>query len=619
MARRRSGTAGIFVSTVALTGILAALGHLDHYVPSGRTGHYDYYNPRTMAPRAELILPHETAVNAAPLDNPEQRSQYEAEQRKTVLELQPYRRSETATILGEGRTGKATLVNLNPNINSWLLLTIEWSGGGRSAYHLENPDPIGQHIHLVDGQSGLMVTTATASGPCEMWMGKPTAIEKAVISALPYGALCGGKLYVRNRVAGHFTDLERMTDFLREDVWNGDDIVGFVRENFYQDAYRETGDTSKSTDVPTPTAPDAPATAALNARAAGLSVGARNFGIDVEGPKSRQLALGHWYPVRNLSGVYASLMEPQAVSDEMTAGDKGLINGLDSVEASSLVNLVAFDLSQFEVHYALGTDNPRLGWSGRAPRGNLPGPDGIDGSGPLVTNGMANPALLPRIVATFAGGFKREHGAFKWGDLAQVHHGSHYGFIEQGTIFSKLQPGLSTLYMLDDGSVHMETWTAESDRLLPHIQSARQNGVPLVELNGKGAPMPGRFVPNWGAGNWSGSADAKLRTLRAGACIVQSGGKQYLVHAVFSTATPSAMALTFQAYGCRYAMLLDMNALEHAYLALYVRSGDKLVVEHPINGMMDIDRGASGKLVPRFVGYPDNRDFFYLTRRKTTP
>ncbi|MFC3117499.1 hypothetical protein ACFOHS_01050 [Jhaorihella thermophila] len=76
-----------------------------------------------------------------------------------------------------------------------------------------------------------------------------------------------------------------------------------------------------------------------------------------------------------------------------------------------------------------------------------------------------------------------------------------------------------------------------------------------------------------GPGNWSGSAKAELRTLRAGACMARSAGTTWLIYGYFSTATPSAMARTFQAYGCDYAMLLDMNALEHTYLALYVPQG----------------------------------------------
>ena len=29
---------------------------------------------------------------------------------------------------------------------------------------------------------------------------------------------------------------------------------------------------------------------------------------------------------------------------------------------------------------------------------------------------------------------------------------SHYGFIENGVVFSKLQPGLATVFMLEDGA-----------------------------------------------------------------------------------------------------------------------------------------------------------------------
>ena len=43
------------------------------------------------------------------------------------------------------------------------------------------------------------------------------------------------------------------------------------------------------------------------------------------------------------------------------------------------------------------------------------------------------------------------------------------------------------------------------------------------------------------------------------------------------------MARVFQAYGCRYAMLLDMNALEHTYLATYHMAGDNLVVDLDLN------------------------------------
>ena len=58
-----------------------------------------------------------------------------------------------------------------------------------------------------------------------------------------------------------------------------------------------------------------------------------------------------------------------------------------------------------------------------------------------------------------------------------------------------------------------------------------------------------------------------------------------------------------------------MNALEHTYLAVYRRSAAKMSVEHLLTGMSVLDNSVSGEVVPRFLGFPDNRDFFYVMRR----
>jgi hypothetical protein len=109
----------------------------------------------------------------------------------------------------------------------------------------------------------------------------------------------------------------------------------------------------------------------------------------------------------------------------------------------------------------------------------------------------------------------------------------------------------------------------------------------------------------------------KLRTLRAGAALQAADGRRFLIYGWFSTATPSAMARVFQAYGCRYAMLLDMNALEHTYLAVYQREGSRLLVEHLIQGMSVLDQSVKGNYIPRFLGYADDRDFFYVMQRES--
>jgi len=344
-----------------------------------------------------------------------------------------------------------------------------------------------------------------------------------------------------------------------------------------------------------------------------------DIGLD-DTPGAGRMTIGLWYRAAGVPGVYASAFQPRAIAQEVLDGP-GKTNRLDSVEGKATGYMVAFDMAEFDMGFALGTDHPALDWSPRPaasarPKG-LPGPDGVKSADPLVRLGMVNPVAANKTVATFTAGFKRRHGAFKFGDMATFNMGHHYGFIEQGVIFSKLQPSLSTIYGLTDGSIHMKTWTEADNALLPGIRFARQNGVPLLETDPEtGAGVPGDRVTRWGPGNWSGSAEAELRTLRAGACMVDDDGTRYLLYGYFSTATPSAMARTFQAYGCNYAMLLDMNALEHTYLALYVRRGGKVHVQHMVPGMALIDKKLrGGTVLPRFIGYADNRDLFYLTRK----
>jgi len=436
---------------------------------------------------------------------------------------------------------------------------------------------------------------------------------------VPYVPLCGGRLYLRNPVPGHRTDLEKVVDFLRDRVWGGERIVGLAKGTVFKDVAREKAHVAAARARAVGTA-QGPGPARLNPAYASRSIATGSLGIAVATSPPGFLGVGTWYRARDREGVYVSLIEPQAIAPELLRGHRGRVNTLDDVERSALVYLAAFDLGRLDLAYALGTDHPRVDWSPRPPRSVprhlLPGPDGIGTVKPLVTNGTVTPRLAARTVATFAGGFKRTHGAFKYGELAVRNHGSHYGFIEEGVVFSKLQPELATLYVLDDGSVHMQTWTEGDDAILARVRDARQNGVPLVAWDASaGASVPGALVNRWGPGNWSGSAREELRTVRAGACLQETQDTRFLVYAYFSSATPSAMARVFQAYGCRYGMLLDMNAPIHTYLALYPERGDPGAIQHLVQSMGEGDPKLRGRIIPRFLGVPDNRDFFYVTRR----
>lgn len=540
---------------------------------------------------------------------------------KSIVELQAARVSESVPLdAAAGQRGSATLINLNPAINISFLLTLQWTDRREDLnYHLENADPLNQRIALDASRPGtLAIAAGGTTTHCALWPGDRLATARR--SMLPYAPLCNGKLYLRNVTRGNRSTLEATTEFLRDHVWRGEQIIGFVRREFYRDAFVEPARPASAPMVEAirPAPGNAPPPARLKAADAPPALVPESLGIAV-GMRASLLP-GQWYAALGLDSVYVSVAQPGSLAQGAAAGsERG--RALDPIEADALAYLVAFDLAAYELGFALGTEHPRLGWSARVreelrdPR--LPGPDGIGSAAPLARTGMVSPALQSRVVATFTGGFKREHGAFRYGPLATVNRGSHYGFIEQGVVFSTLSPGLSTLYVLNDGSIGMKTWTQDDHRLLGQIRHARQNGVPLIERDPAGGPPRfGPLVDAWGPGNWSGSADEKLRTLRAGACLVEDAGRRFLVYGYFSTATPRAMAQVFQAYGCRYAMHLDMNALEHTYLGLYPKSGSRIVVEHLVQGMAVLDKSIGASVVPRFLGFADDRDFFYLLARQ---
>lgn len=545
----------------------------------------------------------------------------DSSQAESILDLQPMRQVSRVELTRDGQRGLATLINLNPRINAWFVLELEWPGlHARSLYHLENPDRKGTSVSLL-GPDGLLLESTAERVSCPLWS-KDGPLEQARRTALPYAPLCGDRLYLRNAVAGTYTRLERVTDFLRDHVWGGDQIVTFVRKRVFQDWFAEQG----AERVPGASVPSFDPRLPQPARIEPgheMAIEPESLGIDVSA--SGALAAGQWYPVNGVPGIYVSAVQPQSIAAPILGSFPRLVDPLDATEGRAVDYLVAFDLTQLDLKFALGTDHPRLDWSGReTPQMHasaLPGPDGIATAAPLVRTGMVSPSLVGRTVATFAGGFKREHGAFRYGALAARNHGSHYGFVEEGVVFSTLQPGLATVYVLNDGTADLSTWGSSDIAHVPDIRFARQNGVPLIEPGtaSSDGSIPGSLVRQWGAGNWSGSADERLRTLRAGLCLQQTPTRRFLVYGYFSTATPSAMVRVFQAYGCRYAMHLDMNALEHTYLALYTHTGGQVFVQHLIQGMEEVDRKGGGGVAPRFLAFPDDRDFFYLTRRGLEP
>jgi hypothetical protein len=554
-----------------------------------------------------------------------QAAQYNAEIPKTIVELQQFRQTSSIRARFSGRIeGTATLVNLNPSVNAWYLLTLTWNdpargGAQETDWHLENPKPQEVRILLDEkNSSGVVITEGNKRSSCDLF----GALEQGRSSRQIYYPLCQGRLYLRNPAKGARTALESATEFLRNQVWGGEKVID-IFHHILEDRYRETGELQSGKQSPEgTTAAGGPLPARIDPRTADRLVAPIGLGISLESQYAEKHGMtpGAWYPAAGNPGVYISVLQPNLIDPAILHSYPRLAANLDSVEQSSLCYLIAFDADRFDFGYSLGTAFPEVNWSNRIPLKmrdpNLPGPDGIGTIAPLISTGLISPEDGRRTVASFTGGFKREHGAFRYGELATRNHGSHYGFIQNGVVFSKLQPGLATVFVMDDGSVHMKTWQESDNSLLARIRHARQNGAPLVEFDDTAqATIPGRFVTQWGPGNWSGSENEKLRTIRAGLGMQTNQGKRFVVYAVFSDATPSAMARVFQAYRLDYGMLSDMNALEHTYLAVYRKSGNAVAVEHLLSGMSVLDKAVAGQVIPRFLGYPDNRDFFYVMRR----
>ncbi len=535
----------------------------------------------------------------------DQAADYRAPVAKTALELQMFRRTTPLPMGGE-------FIELNSQINAWYILRI-----GDAVYHLENADP--QRLRIGPDSSfsqGLIIAEGGRKTPCPLWEANG-ALEQARASRLPFAPLCGGKLFLRNSTVGHKTSKEWATDFLRRHVWGGEQITNFVRQTVYADAFLLPAEQIVAQGQ-RQRAPGAPVALLLDAARTAALLTPTGLGLQLQGSEAGHLGAGRWYPLAAQSGVFLSALQPNMIATEIMDTRFNQARPMDEVEASALVYLVAFDLENFDLGFALGTEHPAVGWSERIQPQmrieNLPGPDGIGDIAPMIATGLLNPRLAARTAATFTGGFKRYHGAFKYGQLAKVNGGSHYGFIEHGAVLSKLQPELATALVMDDGEVDLRTWSEADDALLGRVRYARQNGVALVETDAAGKVRPGLLVGT-SAGNWSGSVDGRYRTLRAGLCLQEAEGRRFLIYGYFSAATPSTMARVFIAGQCGYAMHLDMNALEHTYMAVYRRGGEDLQVEHLVRGMEVLDKKSGEQVVPRFVGYADNRDFFYMMRK----
>jgi hypothetical protein len=511
---------------------------------------------------------------------------------RSALDQQPWAHVE--------QQGDVRLVNVAPAVGRRYLLTI-----GDVTYDLSHPGAGAVTL----GADGLVLDDADGERVCAPWVGDPSPLARAAAARAPWVSLCDGRLWLSTTVEGRKTRIEWTTDFLRDHVAGGETFTEAVKAAAFTDAYLQVGEERVAEARATPAS--GPPAAALRPDVGVPALAPGPLGVELSGHPT-SLAAGQWYPVDRVPDVYLSAITPRLAAEVPD------LRGPDSIEATALAFLVAFDLSAFDVAYVLGTDHPRVDWSSQTPSASrypLPGPDGFDTVAPFARPGLVPAFDSPALVATFTAGFKRSHSAPRRGELARVPGGSHNGFVGDGVVYSRPVPGLATVAVDLDGRVDVFTWTDADTARLSSFRNVRQNGFPLVQRSDAG-PVVGALVEDWPQGNWSGTAEGSLRTLRAGACVVEEGDRRYLVYGYFTAATPRVMARVFLAYGCETALQLDMNALEHTYLAIYPPGRASWEVMNLDVGMAVLDKRArDGSTLPRFVAFADNRDFFYVRRK----
>ena len=535
--------------------------------------------------------------------------------------LEIFRKCDTE---GEKDRLYVKLENLNRNVNRWYIVTIRNSKANKSLnFHLENPFANTQKFKLDPNYSdGIIIRQGDKDVRCPLWDTEATAKLTKLIAKpnLPYVAMCDFGVYVRLKVEGYRTTKEWIVEFLRDNVWGGESITNFVKESIFKDKFIVTSNSVKGLGAVDGGHDRHLSRAAIDKKFKSDEVELGELGITLKNKRLSSVKYGEWYETDAQNDVYVSIISPSVIDENILNSQLDRATKLDGVEMKAVHYLTAFDLSKFDLEYAVGTEHPRVGWSDRVRdeyKTNSKGPDGFDSVEPIVRTGLIPPYNVKHIVSTFTAGFKRSHSAFKWGPMSQLNMGSHYGFAEKGVFFSTPQPGLATIIIYRSGEVVLKTWTEKDYKDYDRILHLRQNGLAITEWDyDKDEPRVGKFVSKWGDGNWSGSQDKKFRSLRAGMCQITKDGKNYLVYGYFSSATPAAMARVFQAYGCHYSFHLDMNALEHTYLALYDENKQKNPKpQHLVKPMRVLDERFKGN-VPRFIGYPDNRDFFYMIPKK---
>jgi hypothetical protein len=232
----------------------------------------------------------------------------------------------------------------------------------------------------------------------------------------------------------------------------------------------------------------------------------------------------------------------------------------------AIVDVIAIDLSQTQLRFALGSEEPYE--SAKIPRaaGAIPPQD-------------QQPDLL---LAAFNGGFMVEHG--------------HFGAMVNGLVAVHPKDGLGTVAIYRDGSLRMGEWGADlqpSDQMVAY----RQNG-PLAIKKGQISALVAK------SSYWGYTISGETFTWRSGLGLSRDG--QTLYYLAGPSLSIQTLTNAMKAAGLWTAMQLDINKYWVHFVAIHVGNG-QLICEPLDENNMKVHTN-------RFlVGF--SHDFFYITAK----
>ena len=240
------------------------------------------------------------------------------------------------------------------------------------------------------------------------------------------------------------------------------------------------------------------------------------------------------------------------------------------------VLLVAMDTRQLDFEMEAGSEDPKP-LTGAMGTGKLP----------------RDPAIFQKVVATFNGGFKTEHG--------------YYGMMVKRRVLLPPQPGAASVVTLKDGRVGLGSWG--SNKTMSGLQGIADDELVSMRQNLDALVDHGQVNPS-GRSLWGYSAPGKgVQTERSGLCVTTAG---HLLYAWGDDVSATTMAKAMKMAGCDYGMHLDMNPFHTGFM--FTRIEDLKTKRYQTELL------SSGMEIPkdRYVEWAP-KDFFYVTTRDATP